>query len=84
MSIASGERVGTQQFPSLEQGGVHRPDEGPRRRKPSKAQTGNEGDRFVMAMRDGGPQSLSALSASMLSSEIGESAAGFERPHQAG
>ena len=38
--------------PFLEQGGVHRPVVDPRRRKPSKAQTGNEGDRLVMAVRN--------------------------------
>src|SRR5271157_102754 len=67
---------GNQTFfhPFLEQGGVHRPVVDPRHRKPSKAQTGNEGDRLVMAVRDGGPQSPSAPAASMPSSEIGGSA----------
>ena len=61
--------------PFLEQGGVHRPVVDPRRRKPSKAQTGNERDRLVMAMRGmGGPQSPSAPAAPMLSREIGGSA----------
>jgi hypothetical protein len=67
---------GNQTFfhPFLEQGGVHRPVVDPRRRKPSKAQTGNERDRLVMAVRDGGPQSPSAPAASMRSSETGGSA----------
>jgi len=67
---------GNQTFfhPFLEQGGVHRPVVDPRRRKPSKPQTGNERDRLVMAVRDGGPHAPSAPAASMLSSETGGSA----------
>ena len=43
-----------------------------RRREPSKAQTVNEGDRLVMAVRDGGPQSPSVPAASMRASETVE------------
>ena len=41
-----------------------------RRREPSKAQTVNEGDRLVMAVRDGGPQSPSGRHASMLRARL--------------
>jgi hypothetical protein len=67
---------GNQTFPHpfLEQGGVHRLVVDLRRRKPSKAQSGNEGDCLVMPVREGGPQAPSAPAASMRSSEIGGSA----------
>lgn len=67
---------GNQAFfdPFLKQGGVDRPVVNLRGRKAAKAQTGDERDRFVMAVRDGDAQPPSSPAAPPFARQIGGSA----------
>ena len=59
--------------PILEQGGVDRPVENLRRGQAGKADAGDERDRLVMAMRNGGAQPSSAPATSAFARQIGGS-----------
>ena len=56
--------------PILEQGGVDRSVESPCRRQAAKAEAGDQSHRFVVAVRDGGPQAASAPATSAFAREI--------------
>lgn len=57
-------------YPILEQGGVDRSVESPCRRQAAKAKAGDQSHRFVVAVRDGGPQAAPAPATSAFAREI--------------
>ena len=56
--------------PILEQRGIDRSVESPCRRQAAKAESGDQSHRFVVAVRDGGPQAESAPATSAFAREI--------------